>query len=608
MARELEAMEEFLGEVGEAAEEARGRVAGIASYRHCSATLGRLDNQVTLMRSVMKELHTGNLDLEACEEQSSSDLWKAKLSRRVSDIVTSSRRLVGEVAACRARLVAAVKEVASEPATSFEGADLATVCSLATGLVEAREEEVVRVWEVIQDWRQVLGVRVSEGVEGGELLMLNNNQMVMGTEDKSDDILKTVVKADSEVTVEGKEKTVGFVEKEDTVETVGEEEVTEAAVEEVTFEENVNSTKETRGQRCGGSSSKDLQALDDSVVTIRVKVKRARVTCTPPPPRSIAAPPPPGAPSSLGAPLVCSTPLPSEHGEEPAAPAQSYSQLAQAKLLERLRAEFGVWGRPVSPSTTYSRYRVRFEGGGSTAALWITFDTAARDALQARLQQLVVGAVPSAAAASHLVLARWTDGQVYRARVVAGGAALRYIDYGNSGEVGQVYPWERALEVVPPQALLCRLLLPPGAPALQWTSKEADAFGHTMLRAGAMRMEVHQRLQPPGHLLRPSADPDAPEAVVSLHTRTEASVLELLARQPLLARHFPPPSRPPRELPVVQPLVLHPPPPAHLEGVEVEEVAPSSPIHQNFLNLAVTNCRRWLEHHYVEGAGLEEGE
>ena len=63
----------------------------------------------------------------------------------------------------------------------------------------------------------------------------------------------------------------------------------------------------------------------------------------------------------------------------------------------------------------------------------------------------------------------------------------------------------------------------------------------------------------------------------------------------------------PREVPAVQPLVLRPPPPAHLEGEEgVGEVAPSSPIHQNFLNLAVSKCSRWLEQGYVEGAGLEE--
>ena len=36
--------------------------------------------------------------------------------------------------------------------------------------------------------------------------------------------------------------------------------------------------------------------------------------------------------------------------------------------MDRLRAEFGVWGRPISPATTYSRYRVRFEGGASPAA------------------------------------------------------------------------------------------------------------------------------------------------------------------------------------------------------------------------------------------------
>ena len=29
-------------------------------------------------------------------------------------------------------------------------------------------------------------------------------------------------------------------------------------------------------------------------------------------------------------------------------------------------------------------------------------------------------------------------------------------------------------------------------------------------------------------------------------------------------------------------------------------------IHQNFLNLAVSKCSRWLELGYVEGAGLEE--
>ena len=63
----------------------------------------------------------------------------------------------------------------------------------------------------------------------------------------------------------------------------------------------------------------------------------------------------------------------------------------------------------------------------------------------------------------NLVLARYTvDDKVYRAKIEEvfddGVYSVRYIDYGTRGDnltAFDIYPWVPALEIIPPQAVLC---------------------------------------------------------------------------------------------------------------------------------------------------------
>ena len=99
-----------------------------------------------------------------------------------------------------------------------------------------------------------------------------------------------------------------------------------------------------------------------------------------------------------------------------------------------------------------------------------------------------------------------TDSQRYRAKVekiVTGNDGkrsfkVRYIDYGNSGEVegSHLYTWEPLLEAVPAQAICCRLkdlkvFVEPIVPG----SKIAEHFANSLKHFGPLKMRVNEILR-----------------------------------------------------------------------------------------------------------------
>ena len=116
---------------------------------------------------------------------------------------------------------------------------------------------------------------------------------------------------------------------------------------------------------------------------------------------------------------------------------------------------------------------------------------------------------------------------------------VRFLDYGNTcwlAGAGQLlFPWHADLELVPPQAVCCRLRLG----RLQYKSKEikeliqqplspdspaAEQFSALMQAAGPLQLTVREVLLPRGHVFgRPGS---GPEVVVDLHTSSGDSILK----------------------------------------------------------------------------------
>ena len=138
-----------------------------------------------------------------------------------------------------------------------------------------------------------------------------------------------------------------------------------------------------------------------------------------------------------------------------------------------------------------------------------------------------------------------TDSQRYRAKVekiVTGNDGkrsfkVRYIDYGNSGEVegSHLFTWEPLLEAVPAQAICCRLkdLKVFVEPILPGT-KIAEHFANSLKHFGPLKMRVNEILR-----VRDTTFQDkriATELVVTLSSHSSGeNILKKLTVYPVLS-------------------------------------------------------------------------
>ena len=138
-----------------------------------------------------------------------------------------------------------------------------------------------------------------------------------------------------------------------------------------------------------------------------------------------------------------------------------------------------------------------------------------------------------------------TDSQRYRAKVekiVTGNDGkrsfkVRYIDYGNSGEVegSHLYTWEPLLEAVPAQAICCRfkdlkVFVEPILPG----TKIAELFANSLKHFGPLKMRVNEILR-----VRDTTFQDkriATELVVTLSSHSSGeNILKKLTVYPVLS-------------------------------------------------------------------------
>ena len=126
-----------------------------------------------------------------------------------------------------------------------------------------------------------------------------------------------------------------------------------------------------------------------------------------------------------------------------------------------------------------------------------------------------------------LVLAKYEDGEIYRAKVEQmsddeKSVRVRYIDYGNCGllESSDLFTWEPMLNLLPAQAVSCRLqdLKPEWIKQENFSQEQKKEFVAVMKNSGKLKMNVIKRLRTPNFLLDTEEDSSAgPELEVSVH-------------------------------------------------------------------------------------------
>ena len=281
--------------------------------------------------------------------------------------------------------------------------------------------------------------------------------------------------------------------------------------------------------------------------------------------------------------------------------------------MEKLREAFGQWGRPLNSNTEYCESKVYFQEG-HPKAFWLCIDTQAKEKMQEKIQAMVEE--PSevqihSLVVGGLILARYSDGNVYRARIVKvvdNTVTVRYIDYGNAEEgllQSSLYTWDPALEVIPAQALLCCFSLPHGANISGALDDHEMQEFREVMQGDHLRVVVKRRLQENNHLMLQDSDIDAPELEVSLYSTRGTDLMLKLRKHKLLHKYF---QGLTKQQPVKQRPLLKPPPPLHLSGEEAMprvEQGPTTPLPASLVSRAVDNVIWWFEHKFCDEATFE---
>ena len=195
--------------------------------------------------------------------------------------------------------------------------------------------------------------------------------------------------------------------------------------------------------------------------------------------------------------------------------------------MEELAQSFGVYAEALGPGRVYREYNTVYEEGGPRA-FWLRVETEALGWLQKWIQRRLSVTLGSLGPSKHwvgeLLLARFRDGQLYRARVENVDneeVTVRYLDYGNSSSwLGreELAPWDSLLDLVPPQAVQC-CFRGTGSREEVSSLQQHIAFRDALLASGSMRLEVHSSV---GELLH-----------VTLWTKEEENLLQLLCQRVL---------------------------------------------------------------------------
>ena len=122
--------------------------------------------------------------------------------------------------------------------------------------------------------------------------------------------------------------------------------------------------------------------------------------------------------------------------------------------MEELVQSFGIYSEALGPGLVYREHNVVYKEGGPRA-FWLRMESDALGWLQKWIKRRLSHTLGSLGPRKHwvgeLLLARFRDGQLYRARVEnvdEGEVTVRYLDYGNSSSwlsQAELAPWGHIL-------------------------------------------------------------------------------------------------------------------------------------------------------------------
>jgi len=596
-------------------------------FSFCSQGLARLDDQVTILRSFVGQLQSGEIKTEREEEKSFlgfSDLH-SRMQKRFAELEEDAKMLVSQVQAFSLQLDSQVQRVVERATLALEESNLMESFKMVSNQLTEAEVEVFKGWQVIQECQEVLRQGVwkddAESTERSSGIGKENQHNVNGVVP-----LETASRCGNSPSSKHNLNT--------SIRSIKPAKVKRMTKSKVVSEpDSISRLNCSVGQPLDCStpltSVKDLpqESISDKLSPIAMSSHQPLIPslCQNSAPFShpMCSPNHPSGRIALPG-----TALSSASAHIQALPESSNSSAAAKGLqemlrhrkheMEKLREAFGPWGLPLNPNTVYSESRVYFQEG-ELKAFWLSIDTQAKVKMQEKIQTMVEE--PSkvqiqSLVVGGLILARYSgdgDGNVYRARIVKvvdNTVTVRYIDYGNAEEgllQPSLYTWDPALEVIPAQALLCCFSLPDGAKingALD--ANEMKEFREVMQAQGYLRVVVNRRLQENNHLLLQDSDIDAPELEVSLYSKGGTDLILKLRKHRLLHKYF---QGLKKEQPIEQRPLLKPPPPLHLTGEEdmprVEQECPATPLSLSRVSQAVDNVIWWFEHKFRDEATSE---
>ena len=219
----------------------------------------------------------------------------------------------------------------------------------------------------------------------------------------------------------------------------------------------------------------------------------------------------------------------------------------QAERLKVMKNELGVFGEAWT-RRLYPEENIYYEGGGPHR-FWLHVDTE----VVWNLTMFINASEPDPLSVEEfallregsLVLARFSDQQIYRAQVekvlLKSGqktVRVRFFDYGNSDQVGveSLYRWEERYDLIKPQAVACALA---SCLVEQISQDLSEEFSSTMRSFGKMGLRVVKVLHS-GDSVRTCLGGkrrSGPDLLVQL-TKDDACVATSLKQSTLLREMF----------------------------------------------------------------------
>ena len=131
----------------------------------CSQGLARLDDQVTILRSFVAQLQSGEVKTEREEKKSLlefSDLH-SRMQKRFAQLEEDAKMLVAQVQAVMLQLNSQVQRVVGRAALAVEESNLMESFKMVSTQLAEAEVEVFKGWQVVQECQEVLHQGVCKG-------------------------------------------------------------------------------------------------------------------------------------------------------------------------------------------------------------------------------------------------------------------------------------------------------------------------------------------------------------------------------------------------------------------------------------------------------------